>query len=351
MATAKRLPSGSWRVQVYSHLDKDGKKHKISFTAATKKEAELKAAEWQNGKRSLSKDDPTIQDALERFIKAKSGVLSPSTIRGYNNMLFRYGPINSIKISKLSNERYQLFISDLAQRVSPKTVANVHGLLMSAIRLYIPDKSFRVTLPKIQKVIKQAPTDKDIQLLFNTASNQLKLCIALAAFGSMRRGEISALKYGDIKDNTIYIHADMVKDSSGEWVYKPPKERDSTRVIILPDAIISLIGSGSGQDYIIKWTPDSITKRFIEHRNKCGLSIRFHDLRHYFASIGAVLQIPTNYLESFGGWKQGGKTMREIYQNNIQPMSELYALKMTEHFNDLISEGSHNSSHGNEKSP
>ena len=46
MATAKKLPSGSYRVRAY---DKATRKYK-SFTAKTKKEAELMAAEWLDRK-------------------------------------------------------------------------------------------------------------------------------------------------------------------------------------------------------------------------------------------------------------------------------------------------------------
>ena len=40
MATAKKLPSGSWRVQLYAGKTPDGKRRYLSFTANTKKEAE-----------------------------------------------------------------------------------------------------------------------------------------------------------------------------------------------------------------------------------------------------------------------------------------------------------------------
>ena len=47
MATrAKKLPSGNWRVNLYIGTDPDGKKRYKSFTAATKKEAEYQAAEY-----------------------------------------------------------------------------------------------------------------------------------------------------------------------------------------------------------------------------------------------------------------------------------------------------------------
>ena len=50
MATAKKLPSGNFRVRVLVGKDLQGKKKYKSFTAKTKKEAELMAAEYLNGR-------------------------------------------------------------------------------------------------------------------------------------------------------------------------------------------------------------------------------------------------------------------------------------------------------------
>ena len=55
MAKAKKLPSGNWRCRAY---DKETRKYK-SFTAETKKEAELMALEWLNGKREKHKTEKT----------------------------------------------------------------------------------------------------------------------------------------------------------------------------------------------------------------------------------------------------------------------------------------------------
>ena len=52
MAKAKKLPSGSWRVQASITLD--GNLIRRSFTAASKDKAELLAKEWQVKQEELS---------------------------------------------------------------------------------------------------------------------------------------------------------------------------------------------------------------------------------------------------------------------------------------------------------
>ena len=86
MATAKKLPSGSWRVQVYAGKDASGKLQYRSFTRPTKKEAEFDALQWQLHYKEVTRDTSamTLAEAMEKYIQSKDGILSPSTIRGYD---------------------------------------------------------------------------------------------------------------------------------------------------------------------------------------------------------------------------------------------------------------------------
>ena len=336
MATAKKLPSGNYRVRVFSHVDHSGKKVYESFTAPSKREAELMAAEFKNNKRVVLDDNKTVYDAVTGYIKAKEGVLSPSTVRGYNRMVKYYKPIEHLKITQLTNEKVQLLISDLSKRLSPKTVINIYGLLSSSIGLYSPNTKLRVTLPAKTPSNNTAPSDEDVQRLFEAADGQLKVCIALAAYGSMRRSEISPLTYSDISENIISINKSMVKDNNGEWQIKIPKTSDSFRYAPVPMEIIELIGTGAPDELVVKWKPDTITKRFIDLRTQQNVNIRFHDLRHYYASIGAALGIPDLYMADFGGWKQNSKVLKSVYQNKITPISKKFADKLNGHFSNII---------------
>ena len=60
MPKAKKLPSGSWRCRVYSYKDADGKQHYESFTAPTKAEAEMMAAEYTAGKKRRVRANLTV---------------------------------------------------------------------------------------------------------------------------------------------------------------------------------------------------------------------------------------------------------------------------------------------------
>lgn len=336
MATAKKQPSGQWKCRVYSHTDKEGKKHYRAFTASTKQEAEQMAARFSGTADRERRVDYTVMEAIKGYIHAKEGVLSPSTIFGYQSLLQYYETIGSRKLSKINSADVQLWVSELSKKLSPKSVSNIYGLLSATVALYAPEKTFRVKLPQKQKRRPVSASDAQVAALFAAASPTLKKAIGLAAYTSMRRGEICALTYGDIQGNTAHVHADMVKSTKGWRIKQTPKNMESDRFVNLPETVIKLIGAGKPDERVVPVTPDTITECFCRLRDKMGIQIRFHDLRHYFASIAAVIGVPTLYTEGFSGWAPGSGTCQRIYQNEIVGEKEKYAAMMTDYFDSVL---------------
>ena len=71
MATAKKLPSGSWRCRVYDYTDENGKKHYKSFTSdnpkpAGKREAEAAAAAYAVSKKTAAPRSLTFQHTSKK---------------------------------------------------------------------------------------------------------------------------------------------------------------------------------------------------------------------------------------------------------------------------------------------
>lgn len=334
MATAKQLPSGSYRVRVFTHSTPDGKKHYKSFTAPTKKEAERLAINYEPPQKN---HDLTVGEALDRYVASKKGVLSASTVRGYVQMKDKYyASLRDKPIYSINTEILQIYVSSITGTMSAKSVSNVYGLLSATLAMFRPDAVFRVSLPKKVKPKKLSPSSEQVQALFKGADRELQVCIALAAYGSLRRGEICGLKYKDIKNGVITVHADMVENEHNKFEYKEiPKTSDSVRTVRVPAEILELIGKGKPDEFIVKRTPNAVTHAFTRLRNRAGLDICLHDLRHYFASIGAVLSIPDNYLSDFGGWRRGSGVMKEIYQNIIPEERDKYQNIMVEHFSEM----------------
>lgn len=343
--TAKKLPSGTWRCQVHDYTDADGKKHRISFSGPTKAIAEAKAAEYIEGKNRKGQSiNLTVSEAISRYIEVKESVLSPSTIINYMRMRDKYyGSIGKKKIYSLGNADLQLFVSNLVgSGVSAKTVRNIYGLLISAVTMFMPEAVFRVALPKRGKITYSVPDDNDVRRLVKEAKYPLNLAILLGVCG-MRRGEICAIKYGDVNRATrsIYVHADMVLTPSRKHEYKPtPKTSHSVRMVPVSQDIIDLIGEGEPDAFVFPYTPDYITKHFCNLRNSLGMSCRFHDLRHYYATVMSSM-MPRAYIEEFGGWSPGSRVLDSVYTNTLDSKRVTYQRKTEKHIKKISHEISH----------
>ncbi len=348
MATAKKLASGSWRCQVYSHTEEimqpDGsvKKKRIykSFTSddVTKKgkrKAEQMAAEWAANKEKLPKSSITIKEAVMRYIQSKEEVLSPSTIRGYKGIEKNYfDSIGNVSIEDVTSEIIQRWVGTISIGRSAKSVKNAHALLISAIGMFYPDLSLKTKLPQKEQVDLYIPTDKDIQKLLNhVKGKELEIAIYLAAFGPMRRGEICALESTDIKGNTVTVNKSMVLTPDNTWEIKSPKTFASYRNIVYPDFVIERIKGIKGR--VVKCTPSQLTNRFRTAVEFSGVPrFRFHDLRHYSASIMHAMGIPDVYIMQRGGWTTDN-VMKTVYRHVLTDKTKDMNQKANDYFNTL----------------
>ena len=330
--------SKTWSGIVFSHKDPDGKRHYKSLTASTKREWKQKEAEFKANMRGRSSDDMTVRECVEQYISSKEGVLSPSTIRGYRMYQKHFEAIGDIMLSRLDAADLQYFVSNLSADHSPKSVSNIYSLLVSSISV-LDDRRFKVSLPAKVPIVYNTPTDDDVNRLISAASHEMKVCIALAAIGTLRRGEVCALEYTDVLHdfNAVFVHRDIVQDKSGSWILKDmPKTSGSIRRVMLPKEVIALIGEGEGRIY--PHTPAVLTNSFTRLRDSLGLSCRFHDLRHYAASTMHALGVPDKYIMERGGWTDD-RVLKAVYQNTLSDKNKMFTRLTNDYFADKISLG------------
>lgn len=98
--------------------------------------------------------------AVDRYIKSKDAVLSPSTIKGYRQVKDNLmDGIALVKLGDLTQEKVQRWVNGLAREKSPKTVSNAHGLLSAVLKEYRPSMALRTTLPQKVKTDIQIPSE------------------------------------------------------------------------------------------------------------------------------------------------------------------------------------------------
>lgn len=349
MPTAKKLPSGSWRCLVYSHTEEiknpDGsiKKKRIyeSFTSNIpgpkgKRIAEQAAAEFAANKDQRSRSaDMLLGTAMDNYIQSRESILSPRTIMDYKRI--RRTSLQSllnIRLSRITQEDIQIAINLESVNHSPKTVRNSHGLLSAVLKQYRPDFALNTSLPKKQRVELYIPTDEEVKRLIRASEGtEMELPILLAAFGPMRRGEICALDSTDISGNIVHVSKNMVRTEDNAWIIKSPKSYAGDRYIDFPDFVAEKWRGKTGR--IVNLTPNNITDRFRSCLHRAGLPhFRFHDLRHYSASIQHALGIPDSYIMQRGGWGNDG-TLKAVYRHALADKTKEMDDIANQHFNEL----------------
>ncbi|MCD7882483.1 MAG: site-specific integrase [Lachnospiraceae bacterium] len=349
MATAKKLPSGSWNCQVFSHIEEivqpDGtiKKKRVykSFTCDDpttkgKRKCEKMAADWAAQKEDNKIDDITFGTALDRYIEARESVLSPRTIMDYKRI--RKQEMQGLmdkKISQITQEDIQREVNLESARHAPKTVRNSHGLVTAVMGVYRPNFAIKTDLPKKRRPKIYVPSDEEIQRLIDTVKGtEMEMPVLLSAFGPMRRGEISALESKDITGNIVHVCRNMVMTESGEWITKTPKSYAGDRYIPYPDFVAEKWAGIDGR--IVELTPNNITNKFKNCLHRAGLPhFRFHDLRHYSASIQHALGIPDAYIMERGGWGNDG-VLKNVYRHTMEKKAAEMNQKANDYFTKLM---------------
>lgn len=344
MATAKKLPSGKWRCLIYVG-SADGKRKYKSFTADTKKEAELKATQYAYLQKEEVKyqKDVKLCDAMKEYCELKKTVLSPSTIRGYEQLRNNaFHDIENKKLSELNKNFLQKWINSYSTCHSPKSVRNAYGFLNAVIKYNIENFSVNVTLPSKIRYDGYVPNDEEIQELIKYYSGHdrdMLIASCLSAFGTLRRSEICGLDADHVSGNVLHIRQAKVKDSNNQFVLKPfVKNSSSARDVTMPQFIIDMLPK---EGYIVSINPDRISIRHGRALNKLGINhFRFHDLRHYAASIMHALGVPDQYIMQRGGWSSD-KTLKGIYRGTIDTYNKQFQDITFNHFEKMQHEMQH----------
>lgn len=315
----RKLKSGNWNAIVYLG-NKDGKKQYYSVTASTKKRAELLAL--QN--HPTSSNNLTFYDASERYLSAKSNTLSPNTIRSYKIILNRLTGLYRIPLIKLNNEKVQIVINDLSSYLSPKSVKCTYGFITAVLGMFAPETKLNITLP--EKIISEVmiPTKEEVELLIKeAASEEMALAIQLAAYGSLRSGEICALKEDCLYKNKIRIKRSLALNENGDYILKnSPKSYAGFRDVPLPEELIAKLKEISKDGNVFHYTPNSLNSAFRRLTKHCKIRpYKFHSLRHFFASYCHAQGIPDQYIMKVGGWEDIG-TLTKIYQHTMDDEME-----------------------------
>ena len=363
MPKAKKLPSDSWRTRVYSHsipavdnagkpvYDKNGKQKekKIyeSFTAGTKKESELAAAEFAAGLRvQESVPDMTLREAIHKYINSSDAVLSETTIAGYKKIQeVAFHDIMDVPLRKLTTATLAEAVNAESKRlngkskknpktISPKTVCNEYGLVTAVLNRYRPKLDCTVKLPQKEVIYKEVlPPEIIMEVVQGT---EIELAALLAMWLSFSMSEVRGLTksksidgdYITVKEVVVNAGSKIVRKSQGKVPTRNRRHR-------IPPYIKQLIDQVDG-DVLVPLNSRQIYYRFTKLLKDAGLPhMSFHDLRHVNASVMALLRIPDKYAMERGGWKTDS-TMKKVYTHTFSPERQKVDEVINQYFEETV---------------
>ncbi len=331
MTKAKKLPSGSWRVNQYVGTDENGKKKYKSFTAPSKKEAEAAAQEYLVLNKEEEYCNLTFGKAREAYINLKRNVLSPSTIYGYERLKRNTGEIDDMKISEIRQTDIQRLVNNLSVTASPKTVRNTHGFISSVLKTFRPNLKLTTTLPQKEKPQIAIPSEDEIRTIHKSVKGtDLELPFLLAAMCGLRASEVVGIEKKNIDPvrKEIHIVQAIVYGTEGA-TKKKPKSDAGFRTVPASKEIIDLAMSQPGER-VVPLVSGYLSHRWSKKMKKIGFpQYHYHSLRHYFASRALLLGIPQKYIAEMIG-HASEEFLARVYQHTFPDAKKEFAERLIE---------------------
>lgn len=336
---ARLLPSGMYSVPI-NYYDEFGNRKQTSRTATTEAKALKLAQDFLDGKNTMLDDTTTLKDATMYYIDTRKGIIQPTTIRTYIILAENaFRCLQKIRLCDLRPVDIQRAISIESKRASPKYVKNAFGLFKSVLKMFEVDVNLSsVKLPKVVRKEKELPEFATIFDIFK--GDDIELYVLLAAWLSLRIGEVAGLQFQDVDEEQklLHIRRTIIPTKSGNKLREGCKTEKSARTLQLPDYILELIKAiphENDTDQILQITPRALYGRFKRSVKKHGIDMTFHDLRHLNASIMLMLGIPDKYAMERGGWATDN-ILKSVYQQTLSAERIKVDAKVDDYFNSIV---------------
>jgi integrase len=352
----RRLPSGRFQA---SYLDPDGVRRPAGETFATKraagewlstKETEILRGEWLNPDNQRE----TLAEFGERWIKERPG-LRPRTVDLYRSLFTLHvkPALGGTAIGDLDPGRIRTWRSGLLESgTSTIVTAKAYRLLRAILMTAVDDGILPRNPCRIRGAGSEMSAERPVLTVaqvFDLAGRlpePFGLMALVATFGSLRWGEVTALRRRDVETTTgaVRIATAFVRSYSGPIMRGAPKSRAGDRWIVLPRPIMDLVAEhlrrrdGQGPDSLIftgdKGGPlqrNNFNKRvaWSEHVTAIGVEgLHFHDLRHTGNTLASASGASLRDLMA----RMGHDSMRAalIYQHRTQGADGKIAAAMEE---------------------
>ena len=359
--TLVQRKDGRWEGRVVIGYDEEGLPKTKNVLADTKTECEklldqLKEDQAQSAGRITQPCSPDMPFGdwislwYENYVKP---ALRPNTQMGYENSIYKHivPALGKVKLSELDQAKLQQFYTTLKKSgrlreterygpgLSDRSVRACHEVIRMALDRAVTERLLRTNPaeacklpPKRRKEMQVLHRDEIQRFLIQAKEEGFYEMAVLELSTGMRRGEICALQWDDLDLNTGELRiCRQVYRADGQLTVSQPKTRTSLRTVILPPVVLSILRERKAQssskwifpspkDDSVPCSPDAVRKklkRILEHA-ECR-TVRFHDLRHTFATTALEHGMDVKTLSAIIGHVNSATTLN-IYSHVTDQM-------------------------------
>ena len=356
---------GRWEGRVVVGYKENGNPKTKSVTAKTQSECKekLQALKEQCGRTTdrLMPDMPFgdwMDFWYQNFSKPK---IRETTMECYENRIYNHiiPEIGKIPLCKLTQNDLQQFYARLkkggrrrlveyyGEGLSDRMVRSCHTTCRTALEKAVTEGLITTNPaigcrlpPKKAKEMQVLAQDEIRRFLMQAHAEGYYELFLLELTTGMRRGEILGLQWKDVNFATgeLHIKRQVVKKGAQTQITKP-KTKSSIRTILLPPGMVEILAElkkNATCDWVFPSpvkegeprNPDSLYGRFqkILKRAQCK-KVRFHDLRHTFATMALENGMDIKTLSAMIGHISAETTLN-IYSHITDTMQRQAAVKI-----------------------
>jgi len=353
-----RKKGDSWQIQIYMGLGVDGKYRRHFETVhGRKSDAQRRLNELLvNMEKGVFTPSGRLTVAehlrmwLDGYVKT---TCSPRTLDGYQSIVDRHliPALGHIQLKHLNPQAIQTYYGKACESVSSRSVHHYHRVLSESLKFAVRqgylarNPAEMVDAPSPKGKAMRTLTPGEVEVLLDIAKDSYYYPVIYTAVSTgLRQAELLGLRWRDIDLDMLSISVSQVLyKRRGICIFKEPKTSHSRRrVAMTPKLALFLreylsmrqdiynnLGKHLSADDLVFTSVDRrpidpavLSHAFARIVSKAGLeNVRFHDLRHTFASLMLMRGAKPKVISEALGHASVAFTM-DVYSHIIDGMQE-----------------------------
>jgi len=303
----------------------------------------------------------TLSEWLDQWLVSMDGTVRPNTLNGYRSYIENHirPHLGEKRISQIKAADVQKLYDRLGQTLASGSVRRIHTTLHSIMkaaqqaRLIPKNPVEEVTPPRFSYQQKHVLTDEQLERFMEVIKEDAVWYdfFYTEIMTGLRRGEICGLRWEDFDEvaGTLKVCRTVRREAGGGLTTGDTKTYAGTRKILLPPSVTAILKERK-KTALTEWifpnprcleqpmNPASAYYHMKLLLKKAGLpDIRFHDLRHTFATHAMASGVDVKTLSGILGHTRAAFTL-DTYTHTTSDMQKRAAEVVGDFMTDIFGE-------------